>query len=69
MTIDDLMEKCPKCEGTGLLINVQPKGKVDINQPGPKCHTRETCENCHGSKWIAKPAGQAILQFLRQFPR
>jgi len=67
ITLDDLMEDCGQCGGTGKR---QPPPSAQLNTSyGPHSHVMtasDKCESCRGSgKYKPTPSGQAILDLIK----
>ncbi len=62
LTLDDLMEKCDQCDGSG---HIPTPTSVSL-AGGVRC---VRCDDCDGSGYLPTATGQAILEFLECMTR
>jgi DnaJ-class molecular chaperone len=61
LTLDDLWEKCPKCNGTGWYKETSGStGSVGI-----KTIREGTCDQCFGTGGNPTEQGEVIAQFIQ----
>jgi len=54
------LQRCPKCEGTGLMKSRQP---VSMTEMGEK---EEECDLCEGVGWVEKDLTPLIIKRLNK---
>ena len=68
LTVDDVIETCGKCEGTGQLIPPEAQGSATSSgsfHSSPNATTGKSCDRCGGKGQVLTETGRAIAAVVQ----
>ena len=68
LTVDDVIEMCTKCEGSGQLIAPEARGSVTDSgsfHSSPSATTGKSCDRCGGKGQVLTETGRAIAAVVQ----